>query len=118
LQNISYKRKIKRSPFWGLFTINNTGELPDNHTVICKKDTGILYKLHLFAENENGIVVGSVGGIKDNNNNWELIALYVDENVIGDTKFALSMVKEFAKRVKDAGSTIFTTGKKDKRVHQ
>ena len=66
--------------------------------------------VNIVAENADGDVVGSVGGMRDENNNWELIALYVDENVIGDTKFALSLVQEFAKRVKDAGATTFTTG--------
>ena len=61
--------------------------------------------VNIVAENADGDVVGSVGGMRDENNNWELIALYVDENVIGDTKFALSLVQEFAKRVKDAGAT-------------
>lgn len=59
--------------------------------------------VNIVAENADGDVVGSVGGMRDENNNWELIALYVDENVIGDTKFALSLVQEFAKRIKDAG---------------
>lgn len=66
--------------------------------------------VNIVAENADGDVVGSVGGMRDENNNWELIALYVDENVIGDTKFALSLVQEFAKRIKDAGATTFTTG--------
>lgn len=62
--------------------------------------------VNIVAENEDG----SVGGMMDENNNWELIALYVDESVIGDTKFALSLVQEFAKHVKDAGANKFTTG--------
>ena len=66
--------------------------------------------INIVAENADGVVVGSVGGMKDDNNNWELIALYVAENVIGDTKFALSLVHEFAKRVKDDGAKTFTTG--------
>ncbi|MFQ6744577.1 MAG: hypothetical protein ACLRFN_01180 [Alphaproteobacteria bacterium] len=49
--------------------------------------------VNIVAENVDGDVVGSVGGMRDENNNWELIALYVDENVIGDTKFALSLVQ-------------------------
>ena len=66
--------------------------------------------INIVAENESGDVVGSVGGMKDAGGNWELIALYVDERVIGDTKFALNLVKEFAKRIKSYGAEKFTTG--------
>ena len=66
--------------------------------------------VNIVAENVNDDVVGSVGGMRDDNNNWELIALYVDENVIGDTKFALSLVQEFAKRIKETGIQCIYTG--------
>lgn len=64
----------------------------------------------IVAENATGEVVGSVCGKKDENNNWQLIALYLDENVIGDIKFALTLVKEFSQRIKKLGATKFTTG--------
>lgn len=66
--------------------------------------------INIVAENAYGKVVGSVGGMKDVNNNWHLIALYVDESVIGNIKFALSLVKEFSQRVKNNGADKFTTG--------
>lgn len=66
--------------------------------------------INIVAENADGKVVGSVGGMKDENNNWQLIALYVDEQVIGDIKFALTLVKEFSQRVKNHGANKFTTG--------
>ena len=34
----------------------------------------------------------------------------MDEKVIGDIKFALNLVKEFSKRVKQDGADKFTTG--------
>ena len=66
--------------------------------------------INIVAENAESEVVGSVGGMKDENGDWQLIALYVDERVIGDIKFALSLVKEFSKRVKNYGANKFTTG--------
>ncbi len=66
--------------------------------------------INIVAENTDGEVVGSVGGTKDENGNYYLIALYVDERVIGDIKFALSLVKEFSQRIKNNGADRFTTG--------
>ena len=66
--------------------------------------------INIVAENPDGKVVGSVGGMQDENGNYRLIALYVDEKVIGDIKFALNLVKEFSKRVKQNGADKFTTG--------
>ena len=51
--------------------------------------------INIVATDQDDNVVGSIGGMKDENGNWELIALYVDEKVIGDIKFALNLVKEF-----------------------
>ncbi len=64
----------------------------------------------IVAENADNMVIGFLSGSKDENNNWQLIALYVDESVIGDIKFALSLVKEFSQRVKNSGADKFTTG--------
>ncbi len=64
----------------------------------------------IVAENADNVVIGFLSGNKDENNNWQLIALYVDESVIGDIKFALSLVKEFSQRVKNSGADKFTTG--------
>ena len=64
----------------------------------------------IVAENTDNVVIGFLSGNKDENNNWQLIALYVDESVIGDIKFALSLVKEFSQRVKNSGADKFTTG--------
>ena len=97
-------------------TVQNTWNKRFRNTLVqpeLKKMANIIRNensVNIVAENADGDVVGSVGGMRDENNNWELIALYVDENVIGDTKFALSLVQEFAKRIKDAGATTFTTG--------
>lgn len=66
--------------------------------------------INIVTENADGKIVGFVGGIRDKNNDWQLIALYVDESVIGDIKFALSLVKEFSQRVKNNGANKFTTG--------
>lgn len=66
--------------------------------------------INIVAENTNGKVVGSVWGMKDKNGNYQLIALYVDESVIGNIKFALSLVREFSQRVKNNGADKFTTG--------
>jgi len=66
--------------------------------------------INIVAENANGEVIGSVGGMKDENGNYHLIALYVDESVIGDIKFALRLVKEFSQRIKNNGADKFTTG--------
>lgn len=66
--------------------------------------------INIVAENSDGVVVGSVGGRRDENNNWYLIALYVNDTVIGDIKFALGLVKEFSKRIKKLGAERFTTG--------
>ena len=66
--------------------------------------------INIVATDQDDNVVGSIGGMKDENGNWELIALYVDEKVIGDIKFALNLVKEFSKRVKQDGADKFTTG--------
>ena len=64
----------------------------------------------IVAENADNTVMGFLSGNKDKNNHWHLIALYVDESVIGDIKFALSLVKEFSQRVKSSGADKFTTG--------
>lgn len=66
--------------------------------------------INIVAENADGKVVGSVGGMKDENGKYQLIALYVDESVIGDIKFALKLVREFSQRVKQNGANKFTTG--------
>lgn len=66
--------------------------------------------VNIVAENDECKVVGSIGGMKDENGDWHLIALYVDEDIIGDIKFALTLVREFAKRVKSDGANKFTTG--------
>ncbi len=66
--------------------------------------------INIVATDENGDVVGSIGGLKNENGNWELVALYVDEKVMGDIKFALNLVKEFSQRVKNDGADKFTTG--------
>ena len=66
--------------------------------------------INIVAENADGKVVGSVGGMKDENGKYQLIALYVDESVIGDIKFALKLVREFSQRVKQHGANKFTTG--------
>ena len=66
--------------------------------------------INIVAENADGELVGSVGGMKDENGNYQLIALYVDESVIGDIKFALNLVREFSQRVKQKGVNKFTTG--------
>ena len=65
--------------------------------------------INIVAENDN-TVVGFIGGTHNENNNWQLIALYVDETVICDIKFALTLVQEFSKHVKNAGDDKFTTG--------
>lgn len=66
--------------------------------------------INIVAENDKGEIVGSIGGMQDENKKWHLIALYVAKHAIGNTKFALNLVKEFAKRVKADGATKFTTG--------
>ena len=66
--------------------------------------------VNIVATDQDDNVVGSIGGTKDENGNWALIALYVDEKVIGDIKFALNLVKEFSKRVKQDGADKFITG--------
>lgn len=65
--------------------------------------------INIVATNINGEVMGSIGGKQDENGVWELIALYVDEQVIGDTKFALNLTKEFAQRIKNTGANKFIT---------
>ncbi len=66
--------------------------------------------VNIVATDQNGNVVGSISGKKTENGDWYLIALYVDEKVIGDIKFALHLVKEFSQRVKNDGARKFTTG--------
>ena len=67
-------------------------------------------QINIIAENSDSKIVGHLWGRKDENGDWQLVALYADDTVIGDIKFALNLVKEFAKRIKNDGATKFTTG--------
>ncbi|MBQ6110602.1 MAG: hypothetical protein IJL05_04435 [Alphaproteobacteria bacterium] len=72
---------------------------------ICDKN-----QINIVITTQNNTIVGHLWGRKDDNNIWQLVALYVDDTVIGDIKFALSLVKEFSKRIKQDGADKFTTG--------